>query len=83
MLTITIEAATPESAHALFQALAGHVRILRQGDDGRQFVDVDLPRGDREIVEVLNTIEDYVTHRNDGPARVELDGRVYMLHAAT
>lgn len=83
MLTITIEAATPESAHALFQALAGYCRVLRQGDDGRQFVDVDLRRGDREIVEVLNTVEEYVTHRNDGPARVELDGHTYTLHAAT
>lgn len=82
MLTITIEAATPGSATALHKALAGFRAELRESDDGRRFVDVELG-GDREIVAVLNTVEDYVTHRNEGPARVALDGHHYTLHAAT
>jgi len=83
MKNITIEAATPESAVALCEALAGFHAELRQDDDGRRFVDVELRGGDREIVEVLNAVEDYVTHRDDGPALVAIDGRGYMLHAAT
>jgi hypothetical protein len=78
MLTITIEAATPESAVALSKALAEFRAELRESD-GRRFIDVELG-GDREIVEVLKAVEDYVTHRNDGPARIELDGRDYTLH---
>lgn len=83
MNTITIEAATPESALALYQALAGFDPELRESDDGRRYIDVELRGGDRKIVEVLNAVEDYVTHRNDGPARVEFGGRDYVLHAVT
>lgn len=82
MNTITIEAATPESAVGLYAALAPFGAELRKGDDGRRFIDVEL-RGDRQIVDVLNAVEDYVTQRNDGPALVALDGRTYKLHAAT
>ena len=83
MNKITIEAATPESALALHRALAGFRAELRESDDGRRYIDIELSGGDREIVEVLNAVEDYVTHRNDGPALVALDGRVYTRHAAT
>ena len=83
MRNITIEAATPESALALDEALAVFRAELRAGDDGRHLVDVELRAGDREIVEVLNAVEDYVTRRDDGPARVAIDGRGYTLHAAT
>ena len=82
MLTMTIEAATPESAVTLYRALVRFRSVLHHADDGRRFVAVELG-GDREIVEVLNAVEDYVTNRSDGPARVELDGHVYTLHAAT
>lgn len=83
MNKITIEAATPESALALYQALAGFRAELRESDDGRRYVDIELTGGDRAIVEVLNAVEDYVTQRNDGPALVALDDRIYALHAAT
>jgi hypothetical protein len=56
MLTITIEAATRESAVALSKALAEFRAELRESD-GRRFIDVELG-GDREIVEVLNAVED-------------------------
>lgn len=77
--TLTIEAATPESALALYQALAEFPAELRVSDDGRRFIDVELG-GNLQIVAVLNAVEEYVTHRNDGPARVALDDRSYMLH---
>ena len=81
MQTITIEAATPESAAGLYEALSDFRVDLRETDDGRRYVEVDLRRDDREIVDVLNAIEDYVTHRACGPARVEFNGRSYALHA--
>lgn len=83
MQTITIEGATPESALALYQALACFRADLRETDDGRSFIDVELRAGDREIVDVLNAVEDYVTHRHDGPARLAFNGHDYTLHAAT
>ncbi len=82
MRNITIEAATPESALGLYQALAGFRAELRETEDGRRFIDVELRGGDREVVDVLNAVEDYVTRRSDGPARVALNGRTYALHAA-
>lgn len=83
MQTITFEAATAESSLALYQALGCFRAQLRETDDGRRFIEVELGGGDREIIEVLNAVEDYVTHRNDGPARVAFAGRNYTLHAAT
>jgi len=81
MQTITIEAATPASATGLYEALSGFQVELREADDGRRYVEVQLGRGDREIVEVLNAIEDYVTERASGPARIGLNGRNYLMHA--
>ena len=81
MQTLTIEAATPDSALALHQALLGFRAELRVTDDGRSYVEVALGQSDREIVDVLNAIEDHVTERAAGPARVGLNGRAYALHA--
>lgn len=81
MQTLTIEAATPDSALALHQALSGFRAELRVTDDGRSYVEVALGQSDREIVEVLNAIEDYVTQRAAGPARIGLNGHTYALHA--
>jgi len=78
MNTITIEAATPESAVGLYAALGPFGAELRKGADGRRFIDVEFG-GDRQIVDVLNAM-DYVTERDDGPARVALDGHNYTLH---
>jgi hypothetical protein len=81
MQTLTIEAVTPDSAFALYEALSGFRAELRATEDGRSYVEVTLGQSDREIVDVLNAIEDYVTQRATGPARVELNGRKYALHA--
>jgi hypothetical protein len=80
MQTLSIEAASPESAHGLYEALADFSADLRETDDGRRYVDVELRGSDREIVDVLNAIEDYITRRSCGPALVGLDGRKYTIH---
>jgi len=81
MQTLTVEAATPDSALALYEALSGFRAELRATEDEHSYVEVTLGQSDREIVEVLNAIEDYVTHRATGPARVGLNGRKFALHA--
>jgi hypothetical protein len=37
-------------------------------------------RGDQDIVAVLDAISAHVTQRGDGPAVVDLGGRVYKPH---
>jgi hypothetical protein len=80
MQTLTIRAATRESAIGLYESLSGFRTELVETDDGRHYIEIELGRGDREIVDVLNAIEQYVTQRNTGPARIELNGRDYTLH---
>lgn len=48
--------------------------------DGRCEVVFKLGSGDREIVAVLNALEAYVSQRAHGPARLELNGRNYVMH---
>jgi hypothetical protein len=77
--TLTIQAASRGSAQAMLAALsefgAGSDR-----DHGRCEVVVNLRGSDREIVTVLNALEAYVTQRARGPARLELNGRSYVMH---
>ena len=82
MQTLTIRAATPESARGLYEALSEFDVELHAGEDGRSRVEVRLGGGDREIVDVLNAIERHVAERNGGPARIRLNERDYTLHAA-
>ena len=79
MQTISIEAKTLESALALYNVLFRFRADLRESDDGRQIVEVDLDGSECEVVEVLNAIEDYVAHRDSGPARIAFNGRRYAL----
>ncbi|HEX6679740.1 MAG TPA: hypothetical protein VF063_03760 [Gaiellaceae bacterium] len=83
MQTITIEAATPDSAVGLYEALSGFRVDLRETDAGRRHVEVELTGGNREIVDVLNAIADYVSHQAaSGSTRLVLDGgRNYTLNA--
>lgn len=81
MQTLTIEAATRESARELYAALSGFRARLWDGDGGPCRVEVALGRGDREIVDLLNAIERYVTDRRAGAARIRLNDHTYMIHA--
>ena len=82
MQTLTIEVSTSERAHALHAALSQFRVELWEREDGPCRVEVELGRGDREIVDVLNAIERYLTERDEGAAHIQLNGREYTLHAA-
>jgi hypothetical protein len=81
MQTITIEAVTPDSGFELRNALSGFRAELRVTEDGRSYVEVTLGRSDREVLEVLYALEDYVTQRAAGPAWTADNGRGVALHA--
>ena len=79
METLTIQAASAESAHGMLAALSFFEAELVETPDGRREVVVTLAGDDSEIVAVLNALERYVTERASGPARVELNGRAYVM----
>jgi len=80
MQTLTIKAMTLESANGFMSGLAAFQAELIEAEDGGYLVEIELGRGDREIVALLNALENYVTHRGHGPAEVGLAGRTYKLH---
>lgn len=79
MEKLTIKARTAESAQSLYAALDEFQAEIVESEDGWR-VEVELGRGDREIVDVLNAIERSITEREAGPAQIELDGRDYTMH---
>jgi hypothetical protein len=82
MQTLTIKAKTLESARGFADGLAGFQAELERAADGSYLVEITLGGTDGEIIAVLNAIEQYVTHRAEGPAHVGLAGRTYELHPA-
>jgi hypothetical protein len=80
-LTLRIGAASLESARALLECLRGLEAELIESDDGNYEVQISLA-GDREINDALGAIDRHVTERADGPARLDLDGRQYLLEPA-
>jgi hypothetical protein len=80
MQSLTIHAATAYSAQAVAAALS-HFHSESVEVDGHYEVTVTLGGRDREIVDVLNALELYVTERANGPAHIEFEGREYTLHA--
>ena len=79
MQNLTIRAATADSARAMVAALCEFHCALSE-DNGHHELVVTFGDGDREIVRVLSALARYVTEWADGPARIELDGRVYTMH---
>jgi hypothetical protein len=77
---IAVEAASRESALELHGALSKFGAELVVDERGEHRVNVPLGEGGAEVVAVLNAIEQYVTQRAGGPARVVLDGRPHTLH---
>jgi hypothetical protein len=81
MRAITVEAKNLDSARLLHAALSRfHPELLGSDDEGYR-VSVELRNNDRDIVPVLDAIERYVSERASDPARIELDGRQYTMHA--
>ena len=82
MRTLTIKAVTLDSANGFMTSLADFQAQLIEAEDGAYLVEIALGRGDREVIALLNALEDYVTHRDDGPAEVGLGSQTYKLHPA-
>ena len=80
MGTLSIEAATPDSARGLCTALESFGAELDERPTG-PVVQVALTGRRDEIVAVLHTIQEYVTSRPSGTTRIGLDGRTYLLDA--
>jgi uncharacterized protein (UPF0262 family) len=80
--TLTIGPASLERARAMLACLGGFGAELVESEDGRYDVQVSLA-GDRDINRVLGAIDTHVTERADGPARLDLNGRRYLLEPAT
>ena len=76
---LVIHAVTAHSARGILTALSGFHAELLESSDGCEIV-VTLGRGDSEIVSVLNALEEHVNQRSGGPARVEFNGRSYVMH---
>jgi hypothetical protein len=79
MKSLTVEARSLQGARALYSALSPFSPELSGSDENGYRVAVALRGPDRQVIAVLDAIERYVSTRNDGPARLELDGRRYTL----
>jgi hypothetical protein len=80
--TLTIGPASLEKAQGMLEWLRGFEAELVEREDGRYDVQVSLD-DDRDINRVLGAIDTHVTERADGPARLDLDGRHYLIEPAT
>lgn len=79
MRTLTIGAESLASARGFLDALEGFPAELMMASDGTYQVQIGLDETNRSAIEVLNTLEQVVTERAAGAARLELDGRRYLL----
>ena len=66
----------------MLEGLRGFETELVESADGRYDVQVSLD-DDRDISRVLGAIDTHVTERADGPARLDLGGRHYLIDPAT
>lgn len=80
MQTLTIKAVSLASARSFRDSLEGFQTELVESEHGTYLVNVNFSGGDREIVSVLDALQEHVTRRADGPATIGLAGRNYELH---
>jgi len=78
MKTLTIHAASAQSAQGMLEALDDFPAELVEAGESCMVV-VDLG-GDAQIVGVLSALQHYVTERASGAARVEFNGTNYVMH---
>lgn len=81
METLTIRAASLESAQGFCAALENFRVELVEAPAGTFLVTVSFDGSNREIVSVLRALEECVSQRSDGPALVGLGDKTYTLHA--
>jgi hypothetical protein len=80
METLTIKAASEESARGFCAALADFQSELVEVETGTFLVTVTFNGSNREMVAVLRALEEHVAHRGDGPAVVGVGDQTYTLH---
>jgi hypothetical protein len=80
METLTIRAASQESARGFCAALADFQTELEEAETGAFLVKVTFKGSNREIVAVLRALEENVSQRAEGPAVVGLGAETYTLH---
>jgi hypothetical protein len=66
----------------MLECLRGFDAELVESEDGHYDVQVSLD-DDRDINRALGAIDTHVTDRADGPARLDLDGRHYLIEPST
>jgi hypothetical protein len=76
---ITIEAKSLESAQGLYAALSAFGPQLTGARGQGYRVTIDLARSERQIVAILDALEEHVRQKAGGLARVEVDGRRYTM----
>jgi|SRR5262245_5446185 len=79
MEKLRIYAASRESALAMLASLPKYRAVLAEGPQGYEVL-IALNGNDADIVGVLDALQQYVTKRGSGPAKVELDGHRYVMH---
>lgn len=82
MRNLIIDAASFNSAQGFFDALKPFGPSLVVTDDGTYQVWISMDASNRRVIEALNAVENHVMERGSGPARLELDGRSYLLDSA-
>jgi hypothetical protein len=80
MQKLSTLATTPDSARGLYEALSGFRTDILETEDQKYLVGITLVGGNREMIDVLNAIEQHVTERGTEPARISLSGRTYSMH---
>jgi hypothetical protein len=81
MDSLVIHAASLESAQGFSAGLAEfRGKLVGPDEYGRYTVEFTIEGGDRRIDALLHALEEYVSHRGDGPALLELSGHRYTLH---
>lgn len=81
MRALTIDAGQLVLAHELYDALSEFHPELTGDDSEGHCITVELGSDDARIVAVLEAIQAHVTARDDGPARVEIEGHHYTFHS--
>jgi hypothetical protein len=79
MEKLRIYAASRESALAMLASLAKFRAVLAEGPRGYEVL-IAVNGNDAEIVGVLDALQQYVTNRGSGAAKVELNGYSYVMH---
>jgi hypothetical protein len=80
MRALTIEAGQLVHAHGLYNALSAfHPELSGDNSNGHR-ISVELG-SDTRMVAVLEAIQAHITARDDGPARIEMEGHHYTFHS--